>query len=593
MPTILEQIHSPEQLKKLSPEQLPELAQEIRDFILDVVSVKEGHLASSLGVVELTIALHYLFDTPNDNLIWDVGHQAYPHKILTQRKEIFQTNRQWGGISGFPSRSESPYDSFGVGHSSTSISAALGMACASALKGETHRKHIAVVGDASIVSGMAFEALNNASTTNANLLIILNDNGMSIDNPVGGFEAYLENLRGGNSEETFFKSLQIPFLGSVDGHHFPSLFSALGKAKNHCGVQILHIKTTKGKGLECAERDKIRYHSPGKFNRHTGEILVSDEILPDKFQDVFGKTLLELATQNPHIVAITPAMLSGSSLNLMKTHFPDRTFDVGISEQHAVTFSGGLACEGFIPYCVIYSTFLQRAYDQLIHDVALQGLPMIFCIDRAGLVGEDGATHQGVFDMAHLRSVPNMVILAPSDEIELRNMLYITQLSDWKSPVAIRYPRGRGELFHWQTPFEKIRWNEPKLLQKGQKIAILSVGTILSSVKKALKNTDYSDLFSLYDMRCVKPLNSDFLTQIFENYQAVITIEEGTIVGGFASAVSDFARENSHFVPVFSFGIPDEFIPHGSVEMQRKSVGLDPQTLSEKFSQIAQKFSFQ
>lgn len=588
MPTILEQIHSPEQLRKLSPEQLPELAQEIRDFILDVVSVKEGHLASSLGVVELTIALHYLFNTPDDNLIWDVGHQAYPHKILTQRKELFQTNRQWGGLSGFPSRSESPYDSFGVGHSSTSISAALGMACACALRGETHKKHIAVVGDASIVSGISFEALNNASTTNANLLIILNDNCMSIDNPVGGFEVYLQGLRRGNSEETFFKSLQIPFLGSVDGHHFPSLFTALNRAKAYQGVQILHIKTIKGKGLECAERDKIRYHSPGKFNRHTGEILVSHEPMPDKYQDIFGKTLLELATLNPRIVGITPAMLSGSSLNFLKNHFPERTFDVGISEQHAVTFSAGLACQGLLPYCVIYSTFLQRAYDQLIHDVALQGLSVIFCVDRAGLVGEDGATHQGVFDIAYLRCVPNLVILAPSDGTELRNMLYITQLSSWKKPVAIRYPRGRSQQFHWQTPFEKIRWNEPKTIQKGQKIAILSVGTILFCVKEALEHTP-SHEFSLYDMRCVKPLNLNFLTQVFENYQAVITIEEGTIVGGFASAISDFARENQYFLPVFSLGIPDEFIPHGSVEQQCQAVGLDPQSLAKKFSDIAKK----
>lgn len=580
MKSLLEHIISPVDLRKIPQRDLPLLAQQMRDFILDIVATKEGHLGASLGVVELTIALHYIFNTPDDILVWDVGHQAYGHKLLTGRRLAFEKNRQWGGISGFPKQNESSFDSFGVGHSSTSISAVLGMATASLLQGNLTRKHIAVIGDASIVSGMAFEALNNAGKSGTNLLIILNDNQMGIDPSVGAFRDYLEKLGTFASKDTFFSALQIEYLGSIDGHNFSELINSFQKAKQSQAVQILHVRTLKGKGFKQAEKNQTKYHSPGKFDRKTGNILPQEDILFDKYQDVFGKTLLELALKNSRIVGITPAMLTGSSLTYMKEKLPKRTFDVGIAEQHAVTFAAGLATQGMLPYCVIYSTFLQRAYDQIIHDIALQNLPVILCIDRAGLVGEDGATHQGVLDIAFLRCVPNMVILAPCNEIEFRNMLYTTQLPDWKYPTAIRYPRGRGHLSQWYFPFEKIDFGKAQCLQKGQKYAILSIGTIANNVQQALLQCDNYKDFSHYDIRFIKPLNEQFLHIIFSDYQAIITIEEGIEKGGFGSAIAEFASLHKYHNPLYIKAIKDEFIEHGSVEIQKKYVGLSTDKLA-------------
>ena len=454
---LLAHINSPKDLKKLPLEQLPKLAQELRDFIIDIVATKEGHLGASLGVVELTIAVHYAFNTPYDKLIWDVGHQAYGHKILTGRKEIFETNRQLGGISGFPKMQESNYDAFGTGHSSTSISAILGMAMASQLKGEEEKQHIAVIGDASIASGMAFEALNHAGATNANVLIILNDNAIGIDPSVGALKKYLTNVKKGTAkEENIFECLNFDYSGPIDGHDIELLLETFQTLKTRKGPKLLHIITTKGKGLQQAEENQVTYHAPGKFNKKTGDLLPKSNISePAKYQDVFGETIVELARKNKNIIGITPAMPTGSSLKFMMEEIPERAFDVGIAEQHAVTLAAGMAAEGLIPFCNIYSTFLQRAYDQVIHDVAIQNLPVIFCLDRAGLVGQDGATHHGVYDIAYLRCVPNLILFAPMNEIELRNILYTAQLG-LKNPIAIRYPRGKGVLKEWKLPFKKI-----------------------------------------------------------------------------------------------------------------------------------------
>ena len=456
---LLDTIKIPSDLKKLTKDQLPKLAEELRAFIIDIVATKQGHLGASLGVVELTIALHYLFDTPKDLLVWDVGHQAYGHKILTGRKDVFHTNRQLDGISGFPKIAESKYDTFGVGHSSTSISAALGMAIASSLKGETEKQHIAVIGDASIASGMAFEALNHAGVSEANLLIILNDNAIGIDPSVGALKEYLTKVKTDRSlaQNNIIKALNFDYSGPIDGHNFKSLFRELKRLKNKKGPKFLHVITTKGKGLSQAEKDQVTYHSPGQFDAKTGEIIPKNSKgLSPKYQDVFGETIVELARGNTKIIGITPAMLSGSSLKMMLKEFPKRTFDVGIAEQHAVTLAAGMATQGMIPFCNIYSTFIQRAYDQIIHDVALQNLPVIFCIDRAGLVGEDGATHHGVFDLAYMRAIPNMIVFAPRNEVELRNILYTSQLG-LNQPIAIRYPRGRGVLFDWKNPLKSLK----------------------------------------------------------------------------------------------------------------------------------------
>lgn len=584
--TLLSYINNPQHLKKLLPEQLPQLAKELRDFIIDVVSVKEGHLGASLGVTELTIALHYVFDTPDDLLVWDVGHQAYGHKILTGRKDSFETNRQLGGLSGFPKRSESIYDAFGTGHSSTSISAALGMAIASRLKGED-RHHIAVIGDASIASGMAFEGLNHAGVTDANLLVVLNDNAIGIDPSVGALKNYLTQVKEGKNprQNNMIKSLNFDYTGPIDGHDIFAIIKELTRLKTVSGPKFLHIITTKGKGLTQAEEDQVKYHAPGKFDRLTGNVLPSTETnLPPKYQDVFGLTLLELAKQNDRIMGITPAMPSGSSMKFMMDIFPERAIDVGIAEQHAVTLASGLATQGMIVYCNIYSTFLQRAYDQVIHDVALQNLPVIFCLDRAGMVGEDGATHHGVFDIAYLNCIPNLTIYAPRNEADLRNILYTAQLGGLNHPLAIRYPRGRAENVNWQLPFKKIELGKAHLLKGGSTIAVLSAGTIGNNVTMALTQIKNYELFSHYDFGFVKPLDEPMLHTIFKEHTQIITIEDGVITGGFGSSIAVFATQHHYTANIKLLGIPDEFIEHGTVLQLQQYCGIDIKSLSDIFS---------
>jgi 1-deoxy-D-xylulose-5-phosphate synthase len=583
---LLQHIQNPKDLRLLSEDQLPQLAKELRDFIIDIVSVKEGHLGASLGVVELTIALHYVFDTPEDLLVWDVGHQAYGHKILTGRKDVFHTNRQFGGISGFPKRSESPYDTFGVGHSSTAISAALGMAIASNLNGETGKNHIAVVGDASIASGMAFEGLNHAGVTDANLLVILNDNAIGIDPSVGALKDYLTAVKEGKNpkQNNMIKSLNFDYSGPIDGHDIFAVISELKRLKNIKGPKFLHIITTKGKGLQQAEENQVKYHAPGKFDKLTGELLPkSEENLPPRFQDVFGWTVLDLAQKNKKIVGITPAMPSGSSLKFMMDALPDRAFDVGIAEQHAVTLSAGMATQGMIVYCNIYSTFLQRAYDQVIHDVALQDLPVIFCLDRAGLVGEDGATHHGVFDLAYLRCIPNMTVYAPIDEIALRNILYTAQLG-LEHPIAIRYPRGRGVVVDWQQPYQKIEIGKAHRLKSGTKAAVLSTGAIGNNVIAALAQLETPETIAHYDFGFVKPLDENLLHDIFPKFGQIITIEDGTIKGGFGSAVAEFAAENGYSSQIKILGVPDIFTEHGTIAELQRYCHFDVKSLTKIFS---------
>jgi len=586
MKNLLDNISNPSDLRKLNPEQLPQLAKELRAFIIDIVATKEGHLGASLGVVELTIALHFLFDTPTDLLVWDVGHQAYGHKILTGRKDVFHTNRQFEGIAGFPSIKESEYDAFGVGHSSTSISAALGMAIASNLKGETEKQHIAVIGDASIASGMAFEALNHAGVSKANLLIILNDNAIGIDPSVGALKEYLTKVKTDKRlavQNNIIKALNFDYSGPIDGHNLPKIISELERLKSVKGPKFLHVITTKGKGLQQAEEDQVTYHAPGKFNKFSGERIKKEESLYTKYQDVFGKTIVELAQQNDKIIGITPAMLTGSSLKLMMEIFPKITFDVGIAEQHAVTLAAGMATQGLIPFCNIYSTFLQRAYDQVIHDVALQNLPVIFCLDRAGLVGEDGPTHHGVFDLAYLRCIPNLVIFAPRNEIELRNILFTAQLK-LKNPIAIRYPRGFGNIIDWQKPFTSIEIGKGVCLKEGKSIAVLSIGTIAKNVSEAMELSENKNKIAHYDMRFVKPLDEKLLHQIFDRYQTIITIEDGTLKGGLGSAILEFACQHNYTNKVKTLGIPDVFIEHGSISQLQEKIGLDAKSLAKLFS---------
>jgi 1-deoxy-D-xylulose-5-phosphate synthase len=583
---LLTHIDNPADLRTLTPEQLPQLAAELRRFIIDVVSVKEGHLGASLGVTELTIALHYVFNTPHDQLVWDVGHQAYGHKILTGRREAFDTNRQLGGISGFPKRSESEYDTFGTGHSSTSISAALGMAIASQLKGDHTKSHIAVIGDASIASGMAFEGLNHAGVTSANLLVVLNDNAIGIDPSVGALKNYLTEVKEGRNprQNNMIKSLNFDYTGPVDGHDLPALLRELNRLKNVKGPKFLHVITTKGKGLKQAEEDQVKYHAPGRFDSLTGEIMAkAEEGLPPKYQDVFGLTLVELAAQNVRIIGITPAMPSGSSMKFMMDAYPDRAIDVGIAEQHAVTLAAGMATQGMVVYCNIYSTFLQRAYDQLIHDVALQNLPVIFCLDRAGLVGEDGATHHGVFDLAYLNCIPNLIIFAPLNEGELRNILYTAQLG-LPHPIAIRYPRGRAENAHWQLPFKKIEIGKATVLQTGSNVAVLSTGTIGNNVSKALSESENSGLFSQWHFGFVKPLDEEALHHIFKIHTQIVTIEDGVVTGGFGSAIIAFAAKHHYALTVKTLGIPDLFIEHGTVQELQHYCGIDVKTLKDIFS---------
>ncbi|MFC4268312.1 1-deoxy-D-xylulose-5-phosphate synthase [Polaribacter marinivivus] len=582
MKNLLHHIKYPEDLRKLNLDELPKLAKELREFIIDIVATKEGHLGASLGVVELTIALHYLFDTPNDILVWDVGHQAYGHKILTGRKDIFHTNRQFGGIAGFPAIKESAFDAFGVGHSSTSISAVLGMAIASNLKGERDKHHIAVIGDASIASGMAFEALNHAGVSKANILIILNDNAIGIDPSVGALKEYLTKVKTDKRlavQNNIIKALNFDYSGPIDGHDLPKLINELNRLKTIKGPKFLHVITKKGKGLQKAEEDQVTYHSPGKFDKISGERIIKNEEGFTKYQDVFGKTIVELARENKDIVAITPAMLTGSSLKYMLQEYPNRTFDVGIAEQHAVTLAAGFATQGLVPFCAIYSTFLQRAYDQVIHDVALQNLPVIFCIDRAGLVGEDGATHHGVFDIAYLRAIPNLIIVSPRNEIELRNILYTAQLG-LENPIAIRYPRGYGKIKEWNTPFQKIEIGKGEQLKEGNSLAILSVGTLSNLVSEAIQLATNSDEIAHFDMRFVKPLDEQLLHKILKKYKRIITVEDGTVKGGFGSAILEFISEHKYKNEVELLGVPDEFIEHGSMKDLLKKVSLDLNGLS-------------
>lgn len=582
--SILNHINSPLELRLLKQEDLPQLAQELREFIINIVATKEGHLGASLGVVELTIALHYVFNTPEDLLIWDVGHQAYGHKILTGRRDDFHTNRQLGGISGFPKRSESLYDAFGVGHASTSISAALGMAIASKLQGDLEKQHIAVIGDASIASGMAFEGLNHAGVTDANLLVILNDNAIGIDPSVGALKQYLTNVKKGiQKKNNIIKALNFDYSGPIDGHDINAVISELKRLKTIKGPKFMHIITTKGKGLKQAEENQVKYHAPGKFDAVTGDlILKSTSGQPPKYQDVFGYTMVELAQTNSKIVGITPAMPTGSSLKYMMDAFPERAFDVGIAEQHAVTLAAGMATQELVPFCNIYSTFLQRAYDQIIHDVALQKLPVVFCLDRAGLVGEDGATHHGVFDISYLRCIPNLIVFAPRNEVELRNIMYTAQLG-LNVPIAIRYPRGQGVVVDWKQPFSKISIGKGIQLKAGKKIAVLSIGTIAKNVSEAIEKSKNPDAMAHYDMRFVKPLDEVLLHAVLKTFDTVITVEDNSIKGGFGSAVLEFAAANNYKNNIQLLGVPDHFIDHGRVAELQKSMGLDVVGLTNSF----------
>ncbi len=586
--SLLNNINLPKDLRQLSQDDLPQIAKELRDFIINIVAIKEGHLGASLGVIELTIALHYVFDTPRDLLMWDVGHQAYGHKILTGRKNVFDTNRQLDGISGFPKREESEFDTFGVGHSSTSISATLGMAIATKLSGDLTKQHIAVIGDASIASGMAFEGLNHAGVTDTNLLVILNDNAIGIDPSVGALKQYLTNVKKGTQkQDNIFEALNFNYSGPIDGHDLPNLISELERLKSVKGPKFLHVITTKGKGLKQAEENQVKYHAPGKFDAKTGE-LISKSLAneqPPKFQDVFGETIVELAKQNKKIVGITPAMPTGSSLKYMMEKIPERAFDVGIAEQHAVTLAAGMATQGLIPFCNIYSTFLQRAYDQIIHDVAIQKLPVIFCLDRAGLVGEDGATHHGVFDLAYLRCIPNLVIFAPRTAIELRNIMYTVQ-KGIDSPIAIRYPRGRGRLLNWKKPFKEIEIGKGECIKEGNTVAILSIGTTANTVSNVIDNNPQFEDIGHYDMRFVKPLDGFLLKTLFKKYKVIISIEDGTIIGGFGSAVLEFANANNYKNKIEILGIKDQFTEHGTISELKLINEIDEKSIQKKLAEL-------
>lgn len=587
MSTLLAHINTPKDLKKLTEGQLPQLVQELRDFIIDIVSTKEGHLGASLGVVELTVALHYVFNTPQDKLIWDVGHQAYGHKILTGRKEIFDSNRQLNGISGFPKMTESEYDTFGTGHSSTSISAILGMALASKLKGNLNTQHIAVIGDASIASGMAFEGLNHAGVTDTNILIVLNDNAIGIDPSVGALKRYLTNVKKGTAkDENIFECLNFNYSGPIDGHNLKELVSELKRLKSVPGPKLLHVITTKGKGLKKAEENQVTYHAPGKFNKKTGELLKKNrDPQPPKFQDVFGHTIVELAKTNERIVGITPAMPTGSSLKYMMDEIPERAFDVGIAEQHAVTMAAGMAASGMIPFCNIYSTFLQRAYDQVIHDVALQSIPVVFCLDRAGLVGQDGPTHHGVFDIAYLRCIPNLILCAPINEVELRNLMYTAQLG-LDNPIAIRYPRGRGALLDWKQPFTKMEIGTSIEVKNGIKIAILSTGYIGNMVSELLNELKNNQAVGHYHFPFIKPLDVTGIKNILDEYEKIITIEDGVVIGGFGCGILELANSLGIEKTIKTFGIPDNFISHGTQEELHQISHIDKNSIKSYIETI-------
>ena len=579
---LLNRVQTPEDIKGFSTKQLIQLADEIRSFILDVVSVHPGHLGASLGAVEVTVALHYVFNTPYDKLVWDVGHQAYSHKILTGRKEHFNTLRQYRGVSGFPSPDESKYDAFVAGHASTSVSALLGMAKAASLAGETNRKHIAVIGDGGLTGGMAFEAFNNVG--DADVLIILNDNGIAIDKNTGTIGEYLKKLPD-NSHTNLFESMGISYMGPVDGHDIPLLIKVLNKAKRIKGPKLLHLLTTKGKGFKKAEQDQTRFHAPGQFDRKTGKILSNkNDFLT--FPEVAGKTLVELAGQNKKIVAVTPAMITGSSLQEFNKKFPDRIIDAGIAEQHAVTFSAGMAAAGYKPFCTIYSTFLQRAYDQVIHDVALQKLPVVFTIDRAGLVGEDGATHQGVFDLAFMRTIPGMVVSAPMDEPELRNLLF-TASNYTKSPFSIRYSKNKGTVKAWKSSLNEVPIGTGRKLKAGKKVALITIGYAGVLAQQAIHLLEKEGINPAhYDMRFLKPLDENLLQEAFAKYYQIITIEDGTIKGGLGDAVLEFKEKFLLNNSVTLLGVPDEFVLHGSREVLYEVCGYGPESIAKKVKEI-------
>ncbi len=613
---LLSSINNPSDLKQLSMSQLPQLCDELRQYIIDVVSVHGGHFGASLGVVELSAALHYVYDTPYDQLVWDVGHQAYGHKILTGRRDNFHTNRKYKGLSGFPKRSESEYDTFGVGHSSTSISAALGMAMAAKMKGE-NRKSIAVIGDGAMTAGLAFEAMNHAGVADSDVLIILNDNCMSIDPNVGALKEYLTDIAtsptynrikddvwkalgklpvgknftremAGKLEQSIkgfvsnssnlFEALKLRYFGPIDGHNITKLVDTLKDLKNIPGPKILHIVTVKGKGYELAEKDQTKWHAPGLFDKVTGEIQKKkfDTVQPPKYQDVFGHTIIELAEKNEKIVGITPAMPSGSSLKFMMDKMPHRAFDVGICEQHAVTLSAGMATQGMRVFCNIYSSFMQRAYDMVVHDVAIQKLPVIFCLDRAGLVGEDGPTHHGCYDIAYMRCVPNMIVAAPMNEAELRNMMYTAQLDTHQLPISIRYPRGEGVMPEWRTEMKEIEIGKGRKLKDGEGIAILSFGhpgNFAASAIRELKNDGINPAH--YDMRFAKPIDEELLHEVFAKFDKIVTIEDGTVVGGFGSAVLEFMAAHKYNAEVKIMGIPDELVEHGTPKQLYDEIGID------------------
>jgi 1-deoxy-D-xylulose-5-phosphate synthase len=625
---LLAAINNPDDLKQLSREQLHQVCDELRQYIIDVVSVHGGHFGASLGVVELSVALHYVYNTPYDQLVWDVGHQAYGHKILTGRRDIFPTNRKYHGLSGFPKRSESEYDTFGVGHSSTSISAALGMAMAAKFKKED-RKSVAVIGDGAMTAGLAFEAMNHAGVADSDVLIILNDNCMSIDPNVGALKEYLTdistsptynklkddvwNLMGKlpvgknfsrsmahkltegvkgmvNSKSNLFEALKLRYFGPIDGHNISKLVDTLQDLKKIPGPKILHIVTVKGKGYELAEKDQTKWHAPGLFDKITGEIQKKkfDIPQPPKYQDVFGHTIVELAEKNEKIIGITPAMPSGSSLKIMMDKMPDRAFDVGICEQHAVTLSAGMATQGMKVFCNIYSSFMQRAYDMVIHDVAIQKLPVIFCLDRAGLVGEDGPTHHGCYDIAYMRCIPNMIISAPMNESELRNLMYSAQLDSNKLPFVIRYPRGEGVMPEWKTAMKEIKPGTGRKLKDGEDIAILSFGHPGNFAAAAIRDVKAEGINPAhYDMRFVKPLDEEMLHEVFTKYKKIITVEDGTVVGGFGSAVLEFMNEQGYKADIKILGIPDRLVEHGTPKQLYDEIGIDANGIAEALREMA------
>ena len=620
---LLQEINIPEDLRKVGKDQLHQVCDELRQYIIDVVSVHGGHFGASLGVVELSVALHYVFNTPYDQLVWDVGHQAYGHKILTGRRENFHTNRKYKGLSGFPKRSESEYDTFGVGHSSTSISAALGMAIAAKYKGENDRKSIAVIGDGAMTAGMAFEAMNHAGVSDSDVLIILNDNCMSIDPNVGALKEYLTDITTSHTynkikddiwhalgklpvgknftremasklehsvkgfisqSSNLFEAMKLRYFGPIDGHNITKLVDTLRDLKDIPGPKILHIITVKGKGYSLAEQDQTKWHAPGLFDKVTGEIYKKrfETPQPPKYQDVFGRTIIELAEKNNKIFGITPAMPSGSSLKFMMDQMPDRAIDVGICEQHAVTLSAGMATQGLRVFCNIYSSFMQRAFDQVVHDVAIQKLPVVLCLDRAGLVGEDGPTHHGAYDIPYFRCIPNMIISAPMNESELRNLMFTAQLETTNSPMVIRYPRGEGVMPEWKTEMKEIKIGTGRKIKDGEEIAILSFGhpgNFAAAAIRDLKNDGINPAH--YDIRFVKPLDETLLHEVFAKYQKIITVEDGTIVGGFGSAVTEFMSANNYHATIKILGIPDRLVEHGTLKELHRECGYDAQGIAD------------